>query len=47
MTRLYFQILMHLGASVEGLMGKAIMEKCGSYSYLQDLNSRNKLITEY
>lgn len=47
MTRLYFQILLHLGASVDGLLGKAIMEKCWSYSYLPDLNSRNKLITEY
>lgn len=47
MTRLYFQLLMHLDESVEGLMEKAVMEKWWSYSYLQDLTSRNKLITEY
>lgn len=47
MTRLYFQLLMHLSESVEELMEKAIMKKCWSYSYLQDLNSRNELITEY
>lgn len=47
MTRLYFQLLMHLGESVKGLMEIAIVEKCWSYSYLQDLNSGNKLITEY
>lgn len=28
-------------------MEKAVVEKCWSYSYLQDLNSRNKLITQY
>lgn len=38
---------MHLGESVEGLMAKAVVEKCWSYSYLQDLSSRNKLITKY
>lgn len=47
MTRLGFQLLMHLGKSVGGLTRKATVEKCWSYSYLQDLNSRNKLITQY
>lgn len=35
MTRLDFQLLMHLGESEEGLMEKAIVEKRWSYSYLQ------------
>lgn len=46
-TRLYFQPSVYFGKSVEGLMEKAFVEKCCSYSYLQDLNSRNKLITQY
>jgi len=38
---------MHLGESAEGLMEKAIVGRRWSCSYLQDLNSRNKLITQY
>ena len=47
MTRLDFQLPVHSGKSVEGLMEKAIVERCWSYSYLQDLNSRNMPITQY
>lgn len=46
-TRLDFQLLMLLGKSRDRLMEKVVMEKCWSYSYEQDSNSRNMLTTLY
>lgn len=46
-ARLDFQLLMLLGKSRDRLMEKAIVEKCWSYSYEQDSNSRNMLTTLY
>lgn len=46
-TRLDFQLLVLLGKSRDRLIEKAIMEKCWSYSYEWDSNSRNMLTTLY